>query len=138
MREFDRGTRGWFLRKVVPGHGGGGTSKRSPYRTDHIEGIIATDSNVLRRDDRHVGCAMACARPADGGLTSTGNLRRIWAGGWPPSHLRSGVVADRPTTVSLFIGAWRVFELDGRFVNPHPQLPSNPPPQIGEEIPTNR
>ena len=24
MREFDRGTRGWFLRKVVPGHGGGG------------------------------------------------------------------------------------------------------------------
>ena len=21
---FDRGTRGWFLRKVVPGHGGGG------------------------------------------------------------------------------------------------------------------
>ena len=25
MREFDRGTRGWFLRKVVLGHGGGGT-----------------------------------------------------------------------------------------------------------------
>ena len=24
MREFDRGTRGWFLRKVVLGHGGGG------------------------------------------------------------------------------------------------------------------
>ena len=24
MREFDRRTRGWFLRKVVPGHGGGG------------------------------------------------------------------------------------------------------------------
>ena len=25
MREFDRGTRGWFLRKVVLGQGGGGT-----------------------------------------------------------------------------------------------------------------
>ena len=29
MREFDRGTTGWFLRKGVPGHGGGGYPKKS-------------------------------------------------------------------------------------------------------------
>ena len=29
MREFDRGTRGWFLRKVVPGYGGGGYLRAS-------------------------------------------------------------------------------------------------------------
>ena len=31
MQEFDRGTRGWFLRKVVPGHGGGGGYNSAPY-----------------------------------------------------------------------------------------------------------
>ena len=29
VREFDRGTRGWFLRKAVPRHGGGGGVHRA-------------------------------------------------------------------------------------------------------------
>ena len=40
MREFDRGTRGRFLRKVVPGHGRGGVrclSREHPLQTTHIQ-----------------------------------------------------------------------------------------------------
>ena len=41
---FDRGTRGWFLRKVVLRHGGGGGTLLTTYTTD----LLKRGRGVLR------------------------------------------------------------------------------------------
>ena len=52
MREFDRGTRGWFLRKAVPGHGWGSTTAPGPV-------------TLPRCNKTHFACACALPRPTD-------------------------------------------------------------------------
>ena len=60
MREFDRGTRGWFLRKVVLGHGGGGYDDlRAGTTKYHPPPLCISYANVHNYYSPYAYCSLA-------------------------------------------------------------------------------
>ena len=70
MREFDRGTRGWFLRKVVLGHRGGGGQEME---SDNVlEPKVWGGGAFVTTPYAHPSCTRHASLPFSGSLSPWG------------------------------------------------------------------